>query len=311
MSAPFPYAGESAALLSSLLWACAFLGFARPGAPVPAGALNLGKNGTASLCFAVVFTLLAGHPWPEGLRPLPLALLLASGVAGLTLCDTLLFRAMQVLGPQRTTVLMLVAVPLTVLASLLPPLSEPVPRAGAWLGIAACLVGVALAATERRSGALDPAAARRGLLYGLLAALLQATGVVLTRWALREQGGHGALDAAAAATVRLYVGTAGLVVLALATRRLGVWGRALAQPRVAPRLMLAAFFGTFLGIWGNAAGLTWAANSGVATTLNQLAPVWLIPLTTAFLGERHGLRCWIATLVAVGGVVLIGLFGPR
>lgn len=307
MSPPFPYAGEAAALASSMLWACAFLGFARPGAVVPAGALNLGKNATAALCFALVFTLLAGNPWPQGIQPFPLLLFTLSGLAGLTLCDTLLFRAMQVLGPQRTTVLMLGAVPLTVLASLLPPLSERVPAPLAWLGIAGCVFGVALAATERPSGTLTPAAKRRGLTFGLVAAVLQATGVVLTRWALREQGGQGTLDAAAAAALRLYVGTAGLLVLALATRRLGTWTAALAQPRVAPRLALAAFFGTFLGIWGNSAGLTWAVNAGVATTLNQLAPVWLIPLTTLFLGERHGARSWIATLVAVGGVVLIGL----
>ncbi len=306
MQAPFPHAGEAAALLSSLLWAGAFLGFASLGRAVPPGALNLGKNATASACFAVLFLTLWGTPWPTGFGGLSAGLFVASGLLGLTACDTLLFGAMHALGPQRTTLLMLGAVPLTVLAALLPPWSERPPSALCWLGIGACLSGVGLAVLERHP---DPVAARerrRGVLLGLLAAVLQAAGVMLSRWAFLEHGGTGVGDAARGAGLRLYAGTLGLVGLALATRRAGAWGRALATPAL-PRLALAAFFGTFLGIWANQAGLTWAAHAGVATTLNQLAPVWLIPLTTVFRGERHGARSWLATLVAVLGVLLIGL----
>lgn len=307
MQPPFPHAGELAALASSVLWASAFLGFARLGHPVPAGAINLGKNATASLCFAVLFTVSAGVPWPTGLERGATWLFVLSGLIGLTLCDTLLFRAMHALGPQRTTLLMLGAVPLTVLAALLPPWSERSPSALCWGGILACLTGVSLAVTERHPDPLAAPERRRGVALGLLAAVLQAAGVMLSRWAFLRHGGTGLSDAAQGAGLRLYAGTLGLVALALATRRAGVWSAALGRGRVLPRLALAAFFGTFLGIWANQAGLTWAEHAGVATTLNQLAPVWLIPLTTLFLGERHGLRSWGATLIAVADVVVIGL----
>ena len=309
MEAPFPYAGEAAALLSSLLWASAFLGFARMGRRVPAGGLNLGKTGTAALCFAVLLALWSGCPWPGGMGGEALLFFALSGFAGLTLCDTLLFRAMAEIGPQRITLLMTGAVPLTALAAPLPPWNEPAPSLGAVLGMALCLSGVGLAATERHPDPVARARFRRGLVAGLAAAVLQAVGVMLARHALHLHAARGPTleDAAQGAAVRLYVGVAGLLVLALATQRLRPWVAAWGQPGVLVVLVPAAFFGTFLGIWANQVGLAWASHAGVATTLNQLAPVWLIPLTTVFLGERHDRRSWTATLIAVTGVVLIGL----
>lgn len=304
---PFPYAGEACALLSSLLWASAFLVFARLPHPVPPGAINLGKNATATLCFALLFLALFGLPWPGGMTADTLLLFAASGLIGLTLCDTLLFRSMLLVGPQRTTLLMTVAVPLATLGALAPPWSETPPSALALLGIAACLAGVAFAVTERHADPVAHANRRQGVLLGIIAAVLQAGGVLLARLAFRHHGAQGVLDAGQGAAVRLLTGTLGLLVLALALGRLRLWTSALARPRVLPRLMAAAFVGTFLGIWANQAGLTWAEHTGVATTLNQLTPVWLIPLTTLVLGERHSLRSWSGTLLATAGVVAIGL----
>ena len=69
--------------------------------------------------------------------------------------------------------------------------------------------------------------------------------------------------------------------------------------------VLAGFFGTFIGIGLNQCGLAWATSTGAVTTINSLAPVWLIPLSAAFLGERHGIRAWLSTLLALGGVALL------
>jgi len=176
--------------------------------------------------------------------------------------------------------------------------------------MALCLCGVGLAATERHPDPVAAARLKRGLVAGLTAAVLQAVGVMLARHALRLHSGDrppSLEDAGEGGAIRLYAGAAGLVVLALFARRLHVWAKAWAKPGIWQVLVPCAFFGTFLGIWANQVGLAWAAHAGVATTLNQLAPVWLIPLTTIFLGDRHNRRSWTATLLAVAGVVLIGV----
>jgi drug/metabolite transporter (DMT)-like permease len=302
LPAPFPYAGEACALASSLLWAGAGVVFARVRPHVTPGALNLGKNLAALLLFALLFTVLQGHPWPSGVGARSALLFALSGFVGLTLCDTLFLRALRTIGPQRATLLLAVAPVLVAVAALLPPFEES-PSALAWGGMGLCVAGVALSALRRSPEPHRAEEIRRGVRYGLAAAVFQAGGVLLTRLAL--QGGTA--DAAAGTSLRLAAGVTGLLVLGAATGRLGRWTGSLRRERAWWPILVAASFGTFLGIWANTAGLEWSAHAGVASTLNSLAPVFLIPLSAAFLAERFDRRAWIATALAVTGIALISL----
>ena len=85
------------------------------------------------------------------------------------------------------------------------------------------------------------------------------------------------------------------------------WTQAVYRPRVFGKVARAAFFGTFLGIWANQAGIAWATHAGAAATLNALAPVFLVPLSAMFLGEPHDRRAWASALLAVGGIALMTL----
>ena len=114
-------------------------------------------------------------------------------------------------------------------------------------------------------------------------------------------------DAAGGTQVRLAAGVAGLLVLGLLTKRLGRWFLALAREGTWRAVAMAAVIGTFLGIWAHIAALGWARHTGVASTLNALSPVFLIPLSIVFLGERSDARRWIATAVAMAGVALMAL----
>jgi drug/metabolite transporter (DMT)-like permease len=309
LPSPFPWAGELAALSSSLLWAVAGVLFARI-RPLPsAGALNLGKNLVAACAFAVLFVVIAGRPWPEHLTTNATLLFAASGLVGLTLCDTYFMRALIALGPQRATLFLALAPALAALAAIAPPFSE-MPSAGTWAGMALCLGGVALAVLRRPPDPLRAASARAGLRAGLAAAVFQAGGMLLSRAAFRDQAEAGASDlttAAGGTMVRLVAGVTGLVILGALTRRLARWHGMLTQPGVARRIAFAAFLGTFLGIWAHMAGLEWARHTGVAATLNSLAPVFLIPLSAVLLGERQDARGWAATVAAVAGLAVIVL----
>ena len=303
--APFPYAGEVAALSSSVLWACAGIAFRRMKGRADPGAVNLAKNSTAAVCFVVMLLVTTGLPWPTGLSTSAVLLLAGSGVLGLTVCDTLFLRALFEVGPRRANLVMAgLASMLVFVVTLLPPFDQAGELSGVrpWIGFALALAGLWLATREMPEGPHDPAANRRGLRDAGLAALFQAAGVLLSR--LASETGAPAREAT---SVRLLSGSAGLVVLGVVAGRARPWARSLAAPGVLPRLALAAFFGTFLGIWLNQAGITWADSTGVATVLNSLAPVWLIPLSAVFLGERHRRDAWLATLVALAGVALLSL----
>ena len=193
---------------------------------------------------------------------------------------------------------------LVFVGALLPPFSQTaaLARPTTWIGTALALGGIVLAAREAPRGGHDPRAYRTGVRDALLASALQAAGVLLARLGIE----HGA-GPVGASSIRLAAGVAGLLAGGAWFARLRPWGRALATPGTLPILVAAAFFGTFLGIGCNQAGLTWATSTGAVSTINSLAPVWLIPLSTVFLGERHGARAWLSTILALGGVALLAV----
>ncbi|MFO0932855.1 MAG: DMT family transporter [Planctomycetota bacterium] len=301
-AAPFPFAAEAAALASSVLWAGAGIVFRRMRGVVPPAALNFTKNGVATLCFVVTGLVFTGRAYPSHVPLAAQGWLALSGLVGLAVCDTFLLRAMMEIGPRRATLLMLTAPVLVFVGALFPPFSQTgalhEPRT--LVGAALALGGVALTAFEAPDLAVDPARARRGVIDGLVAGVLQAAGVLLARLGL--EGGAAPQDAA---MLRLVAGTAGLVLGAVAFGRVTTWARALATPGTLRTVAAAAFFGTFLGILLNQCGLAWSAHTGVVSTLNALAPVWLIPMSRVFLGEHHGRLAWLSTVVALAGVALL------
>jgi drug/metabolite transporter (DMT)-like permease len=299
---PFPYAGEVAALASSALWAGAGIVFRRMRGRVAPAGVNFAKNATAALCFTVVLLALHGRPWPVSMPLEAQAWLVLSGLVGLSVCDTFFLRAMMEIGPRRATLLMALAPVLVFAAAVAPPFceGEALGRPLTWVGLTLALLGIGLATREVPGDGYDPANARRGVRDGLWAAGLQAAGVLMARHALDL--GAGPVDGAA---VRMVAGSLGILVGGTVLGHVGGWFTSLRAPGTLRTLATAAFFGTFLGIGLNQCGLAWSASTGVATTLNSLAPVWLIPLSTIFLAEHHGARAWLSTVLALAGVALL------
>lgn len=302
MDIPFPFAGELSATASSLLWATSGILFMRIRPQPGAAAINLGKNLTAVGCFLLLMVFVGGAPWPSAMGTRTFLLLASSGLLGLALCDTILFRAFLEIGPRRTNVYMTLSPALVMALAVLPPLSEH-PPVTVWLGMAVCISGIALAVLERHADPVRQASLKRGARLGLVAAVLQAIGLLLTR----EAHVSSTVTVAEGSTVRLVFGAGGLILAGLATGRLGAWRAELGPRGVLKQVAFAAFLATFLGILTNQAGLAWATHAGVAATLNALAPVWLIPLSAAFLAEQHDWRAWVSALLAVGGVALMTL----
>jgi drug/metabolite transporter (DMT)-like permease len=166
------------------------------------------------------------------------------------------------------------------------------------------LVGVAWVIRERQpdATAADDARLRAGVAFGVLAAVCQAAGNVLTKL--------GAADASALAVsvVRLTAGGLGLGVQLAVAGRLLEAVRPLGDRVLAPRLIVGTFLGTYLGIWLMNAGLK-GADVGVASTLNSTSPIFVLPLAVVLLGERVSLRAVVGAIVAVAGVAVLSLSG--
>ena len=299
-SAPFPYAGEISAALSALLWGSAGIVIARITPPMSAGAINYGKNMFATVCFVALLWIISGSPLPQQMDTTTLWIFIASGFLGLSLCDTFLMRSLLDIGPQRMSLVFLAVPGFVAAAAILPPFSEHPPGI-VWLGMAICLGGIMLAIRKRRVPHANHTQFRRGIRYAVIAAFFQAVSVLLARYGLRLQQ----VPLVDSAVVRMASGTVALLFLGAIGGRLAGWSTELRRPKAALMLFIAAFFGTFLGILSNQAGLQWAQHTGVAMTLNSLMPIYLLPLSVLFLGERFHTREVVATFIAVGGAVLM------
>jgi drug/metabolite transporter (DMT)-like permease len=291
--------GELAALSSALLWAIASVIYQRVGERIPPLELNLLK-GILALALLALTLFFAGDP-PASLELLAVGLLLLSGAVGIGLGDTAFFQALAYLGARRTLLLGILAPPLAALLALIFLDEHLTP--GGWAGMTVTVVGVAWVVTERLPGSEEtPQYLLRGIAFGLLATLAQASGVVLSRAAFVQTS----VSPLWAATLRLAAGMVILLIwIPLAHQPLGRWRQKGHLGPLWGRLVVAVFFGTYLAVWLQQVALRFTS-TGIAQTLFSTSPLFVLPLA-AWSGEWVSARAVLGAVVALVGVAL--LFG--
>jgi drug/metabolite transporter (DMT)-like permease len=297
------YVGEMAALTAAFLWAAATLMFGALGRQLSPLVLNAVK-GIFAVGF-IVITLAVRQAASEAsvnLLHLPVqatAYLLLSGVVGIGLGDTAYFSTINTLGARRSLLLETLAPPVTAvlawafLAEKLSVISI--------LGIGLTLMGIAWVISERVPGR-EPVKWGAGLKVALLAVVCQAAGAVLSRAALADS----AVDPLWSTLLRLSAGLAFMGVLAvIQPHRSGehLSLSALKRPSLLGGVALAAFFGTYLGIWLQQIALKYTA-AGIAQALLATSPLFVLPMA-AVLGDRISLRATLGAAIALGGVWIL------
>ncbi|APD48415.1 MULTISPECIES: DMT family transporter [Synechococcaceae] len=295
-----PTSGVLAALAAAFCWTLASSLWRRLPTSLSAAQLNLVKN---LLALALQLPLVLFGGW----RVLPgaFALLLASGVVGIAVGDSLYFAALRRLGTRRTLTIEAAGPAITALAGVV--FLAELPTQAQWLGLTLISLAVVVVAVQQppRCGALPspPGTQRMGLLLALAALLCGSGGALLSRAALLASD----LTPLQSATVRL---AAAAVVLLPLFRHLPA---PRARPRLArsrwPLVLVATLLGTSAGIVLQQAALQ-ALPGGLAVALLATAPVMALPLARLE-GDRPGRAGWLAALLALAGVSLVvGLAGP-
>jgi drug/metabolite transporter (DMT)-like permease len=301
--------GETFALAAALCWAIGSVLFSRIGKTVSPAAMNMMKCLTAATLLSVARLALSSSLGPVRLSPRPALLLALSAVIGLTVGDTAYFASMERIGVPRA-ILLLSAAPVFATIGGAMVLGEPL-DARTLLTIALTLAGIALAITSREApdSATDledsdgPDAQRRrrhGVAFGVLAALCEAGGSVLSRQAMSD-----GIDPLAAAAGRVAIGAISLTASAVLYGRVRRWSRELAADLAWARIAAASVVGTFAGIWMAQVALARAASTGVAATLLATSPIFALPLAHFAGHERVRPRGAIAAILAVAGVALM------
>ncbi|WP_008311137.1 DMT family transporter [Leptolyngbya sp. PCC 6406] len=289
--------GETAALTAAALWAIATVLFGRLGKTLSPLVLNLVKGGIAIAFISLTLVLRSGTaPQLPGASVLWLVL---SGAIGIGLGDTAYFSAVNHLGPRRALLMECLAPPLSAVLALV-FLKETL-SAIAWVGIFLTLLGVSWVISEGvpAAGAGVGLSPRRGIVWGALAALGQASGAVMSRAALANT----AVDPLWSSLLRLGAGVGVLLFLLLGRGQGRAPFQGLRSPQIWPVLILTAFLGTYLAIWLQQVAFKYAS-TGIAQSLTATSPLFVLPIA-ALLGERVTGRAVLGVLVALAGIWLL------
>lgn len=300
-----PFLGEALSAIAPMTWAVAVILFRVAGREVSALALNLLKNSVGLVLLVLTLVIIGGQGWLQ--TPLEdVVILIASGVVGLAMADTLFLWSLNLIGAARTAVVS-AAYPVSVVALSMIFLGEryePLQWVGAGLVMAALFLN---AVPEKEEDEDDqeraPVRGRRlalGLGGGMLAMVLMSVGIVMAKPSLEETG------VVWASVLRLGGGQVALMLAAALHPGRRAHFRALLPSRAWRAGLPASIIGTYLAYMLWLGGMKYADVS-VAAVLNQLSIVYIAILAAVFLRER--LTPWKigAILLGLAGSVIVAL----
>ncbi len=315
------FIGDIAGLLTSLFFAANAMVTTRAVTQVGSVVLNRARVVFALVYLLILNAILFGEPLPFEASAIHWRWLALSGIIGLAIGDIFLFQSYLSIGPR--------------LGSLIFSLSTVFGVVEAWiflgerlhpaqiLGILLALGGIVWVIAERSfqpptpvgvngAGLPQPAGAQAqplhqgpalsGVIFAIVAAIAQATGLVFSR-----QGMQGNVSPISANVIRMLAAVLALWLVTLVQRQGGPTIQKLRDNIPALRLVaLAALLGPVIGV---SLSLLAVQNIpvGVASVLTSLAPIFLLPLSHYFFKERLGWQPIAGTFLAMAGVIILFL----
>jgi len=295
MSFFLQFRGELAALTAAFIWACGSIVYTGVGREIAPLALNFTKGWIAIVLLGLTF-LLTGQTAPS-IEFTQFFLLFVSGVIGIGFGDTAYFKALNCMGARRTLLFETLAPPLSAILALI-FLQERL-STSAWLGIGLTILGVIWVILEQAPDRQGNFRLVQGSLYGLLAAIGQAAGAVMSRAALTSTD----IDSLWSTLIRLIGGTSALFIWILLQRQSREMTKPLRDRRFLTIIAGTAFISTYLGIWLQQTSLKFAT-TGIAQALSSTSPLFILPISRA-MGERISMRSIVGVLIGLLGVSLL------
>jgi drug/metabolite transporter (DMT)-like permease len=295
------YIGELSALATSLFFSFTSIFFTLAGRRVGSMVVNRVRLAVAVVLLSAMHWWMFGIPLPLYVEPERWLWLGLSGIVGLALGDVFLFQAFVNIGP-RLSMLMMSLAPVMATMQAWIFLGEII-STGQMAGILITLGGVTWVVMERNGNNnqknRDYA---RGILYGLGGALGQATGLVLAK-----NGLFGDFSPISGNVIRMITAAVILWMTAFIERKAGDTVRTLLKDHRGMGFTIGgSFTGPLIGVSFSLLAVQ-RAEVGVVSTLMALPPLFLLPLSYAFFGERFGWGAVAGTFLAVFGVAVLFL----
>ena len=295
------YIGEIAGLLTSLFFAANAVFITRAGVLVGSVIVNRTRVVFALFYLVLLNLILFRQPFPFNAGSDRWTWLLLSGVIGLAVGDAFLFQSYLYLGPRLGMLLLSLSTVFGALEAWL--FFGETLRLGQILGIALTMAGILWVLLEQGDvGARKLRPSPLGILFGVFAAVGQATGLVFSK-----QGMQGNFSPIQANSIRMLAAVTSLLILMLFQGEAGKTIQVLrSNPKSIPLLAVAALIGPVIGV---SLSLLAVQNTavGIASVLTSLAPVFMLPVAHFLFKEHIGWQAIAGTLLAMAGVAVLFL----
>lgn len=293
------YLGELSALLTAFLWSGT--SFAFSSAAEKTGSLQLNINRMIMASVLLILTILVMN-FSFNLSSAQYTNLIISGVIGLVIGDSFLFKGYQYIGARISMLLMALSPAMSTLLAFI-FLGERISMLGL-LGILVTLSGITLVVLGKES---DPNAKYRitgiGLFYGFMGALGQSAGLIFAKFAFEE----GEINGFVATFVRVFSSILILLPAAILIKRYK-------NPIKLYTNNKSAFGSTLLGtVLGPYLGITFSliaiahTKVGIAATLMSTMPIIMLPMVKYIYKEKLSWRAVAGAVIAVAGVAMLFL----
>lgn len=295
------FIGELAALATSFFFALTALIFTMTGRLVGSQVTNRMRLTFALIYLIILNIILFREPLPFSAESSRWVWLSLSGIIGLSLGDFFFFQSLISVGPR--------------LGSLLLSLAPIFGSIIAWIffgeiltalqitGIVLALAGIAWVITSHEEPPDTPRGhTRRGVIFGVLAGLGQAVGLVLSK-----QGMFGDFSPFQANAIRILAAVIFVWAwTAFDSKVTETFTDLREKPQAIRLLLLGAFMGPMLAVSLSLLAVQ-HAEIGVASTLTGLSPVIILPISYFVFKEKLGWQAILGTILAIAGVAILFL----
>ncbi|UCH64623.1 MAG: DMT family transporter [Ignavibacterium sp.] len=294
-----PYFGELIALLTAFLWSGTSYAFTEASKRIGSLQLNINRM---ILAVIFLFAIIGVFGFSIELSFSQIEFLVISGIAGLVLGDSFLFKSFQLIGARLGMLLMALVPGFSALLALI-FLAENLTAANL-LGMLVTLTGISVVVMDRNEESQTVFHLNKlGVFYGVLGALGQASGLILAKFAFEENEVNGFV----AAFIRLLSAVIILLPAIVLLKRYQNPVKLFRKDLVALKAMVTGtILGPVLGISSSLIAITYA-KIGIATTLMSTMPVIMLPIARYYYKERLTGRAIMGAIIAVIGVAILFL----
>ncbi len=292
------FIGEIAAAFAAILWSVNAIVLSEAVVKVGSFNVNIGRLFFASILLLITIFFLNSSfnlYWEQYYY------LILSGIIGLVIGDYGMLKSYEIIGPRLGMLMMSLVPPISVVLAYI-ILGETLSVIQI-VGVIVTTLGIAIVVLQKKIKTDRFHFTLKGGMYGLIAAVGQAVGLILAK----EAFNFAALDEFVAAFIRIFFSFLLLIIIG---RVLGFSKNSIRVFRNDKKslklIIMGAILGPYLGITSS---LVAVANThvGIASTLIATVPVLMLPISKFYYKEKLSSLSIIGTIIAVLGVTILFL----